>query len=161
MMIHRLATLKDFTPVFDLYMEKSANPHLTFDPMSMEDFKTIYKKLLKTETVFVVEDERSVIATYRLISKTDRQAHTLYLGSFTIKKEQQGKGFGTQILTHIKAFALERNKTRIELTVDINNAAGISLYKKTGFLIEGQIRNSYRRSDTNEYYDEYLMGVLL
>ena len=144
-----------------MYMEESANPYLTYDPMSKQDFTSIYNQLLKTETVFVVENEREIIATYRLIPKTDRQAHTIYLGSFTIKKDFQGKGFGKKILKYIKAYASERHKIRIELTVDINNAGAIALYKKTGFEVEGLIKKSYRLSTTNDYYDEYLMAVLL
>ncbi len=160
-MIHRLASSKDFDSIYNLYMEESANPYLTYDPMGKPAFVLLYKQLLKTKTLFVVEEEKKVIATYRLIPKTDRQAHTLYLGSFTIWKNFQGKGLGTQILTHIKAHAKEEGKVRIELTVDLHNAAAIALYKKTGFEIEGVMKKSYRLSSTNAYYDEYLMAVLL
>jgi len=160
-MIHRLASSRDFDSIYDLFMEESANPYLTYDPMGKEDFTVIYNQLLKTETLFVVENEGVIIATYRLIPKTDRQAHTVYLGSFTIKKDQQGKGLGKKILENIKAYAAEQHKIRIELTVDINNAGAIALYKKSGFEVEGQVRKSYRLSATNEYYDEYLMSVLL
>jgi|SRR5687768_6046859 RimJ/RimL family protein N-acetyltransferase len=160
-MIHRLASAQDFENIYDLYMEESANPYLTYDLMSKQDFTIIYAKLLETGTVFLVENKKMVIATYRLISKTDRQAHTVYLGSFTIKKDFQGRGFGGRILEHIKAYTSKQHKIRIELTVDINNAAAIALYKKSGFDVEGQVRKSYRLSTTDEYYDEYLMAVLL
>ena len=36
----------------------------------------------------------------------------------------------------------------------------IALYKKIGFEIEGRIRNSYRLSATEQFYDEYLMGLI-
>lgn len=160
-MTHRLASSEDFETIYDLYMEESANPYLTYDPMSKQDFTKIYNGLLKTETVFVAEDEGTIIATYRLIPKTDRQAHTVYLGSFTIKKDFQGKGFGKKILEDIKANASKQHKVRIELTVDINNTAAIALYTKAGFDMEGRIRKSYTLAATNEYYDEYLMAVLL
>ena len=160
-MTHRLASPQDLESIYDLYMEESANPYLTYDSMSKQDFTSIYDKLVKTETVFIVENEGAIIATYRLIPKTDRQAHTVYLGGFTIKRDFQGKGFGIKILDHIKANASEQHKIRIELTVDILNAAAIALYKKGGFIVEGQIRKSYRRSDTHDYYDEYLMAFLL
>jgi RimJ/RimL family protein N-acetyltransferase len=160
-MIHRLATLQDFDHVYDLYMEESANPYLTYDPMSREDFTEIYDKLLETGTLFIVENEGTIIATYRLIPKTDRQAHTIYLGSFTIKKELQGKGFGKMILVHIKAYLATQKKLRIELTVDTKNEGAIALYKRSGFEIEGLVRKSYRLSTTGKYYDEYLMAVLL
>lgn len=144
-----------------MYMEESANPYLTYDPMNKEEFKKIYTGLLKTETLFVAEDEGTIISTYRLIPKTDRQAHTVYLGSFTIKKDFQGKGFGKRILEDIKAYASKQGKVRIELTVDVNNTAAIALYKKAGFDTEGRVRKSYTLATTNEFYDEYLMAVLL
>lgn len=160
-MIHRLASLHDFDCIYDMYMEESANPYLTYDPMSKQEFEKIYGELLKTETVFVAENEGTIISTYRLIPKTDRQAHTVYLGSFTIKKDFQGKGFGKKILEDIKAYLSRQHKIRIELTVDLNNTPAITLYKKAGFEIEGHIRKSYTLSATSEYYDEYLMAVLL
>lgn len=160
-MLHRLASGRDIDSVYDLYMEETSNPYLTYDPMDRNAFRSIYAELLKSQTLYVVQADNEVIAVYRLIPKTDRQAHTIYLGGFTIKKELQGKGLGTQILVHIKNTAMQRNKTRIELTVDINNIAAIRSYKKIGFEIEGIVRKSYRLSSTNQYYDEYLMGLIL
>ena len=160
-MTHRLAISDDIDFVYEMYMEESSNPYLTYDPMPRVAFAGIYSNLVGSHTLFVVESGGMVISTYRLIPKTDRQSHTFYLGSFTIRKDQQGRGLGKQVLDHIKTYALERQKSRIELTVDINNTAAIQLYKKAGFLVEGVIRNSYRRSDTNQFYDEYLMGILL
>ncbi|MGZ8541933.1 MAG: N-acetyltransferase family protein [Chitinophagaceae bacterium] len=160
-MLHRLASPEDFENIYELYMEESANPYLTYDPVSKQDFSVIYDQLLETKTVFIVENEGRIIATYRLIPKTARQAHTVYLGSFTIRRDFQGKGFGKKILVHIRDYAAGHHKIRIELTVDVNNAAAIALYKKAGFEVEGTVRKSYRLSATNEYYDEYLMAVLL
>lgn len=160
-MTYRPAAIKDRQAIYKMYMEESANPYLTYDPMTEKDFEPLYKKLMKTDTLFVAEENKKVVATYRLIPKTDRQAHIVYLGSFTIRKDQQGRGYGKQILDHVKAYLVESGKSKIELTVDIHNAAAIGLYKKAGFEIEGQVRNSYKLSDTGKYYDEYLMGVLL
>ena len=44
--------------------------------------------------------------------------------------------------------------------MDVSNAGAIALYKKMGFEIEGIVRNSYKLSSTNKFYDEYLMAVL-
>lgn len=161
MIQYRMATKTDREVVYDLYMEPSGNPYLTYDPMSREDFPPLFEKLLATETLYIVEENKAIIGTYRLIPKTDRQAHTVYLGSFTIAKSKQGRGLGLQVINHIMAYLKELGKSRLELTVDVDNAAAIALYKKAGMEIEGRIRNSYRRSDTNQYYDEYLMAVLL
>ncbi len=159
-MIHRLAEAKDLDAVYDLYMGEKANPYLTYDPMSKEAFKPIYASVLKTQTLFVAEEEKNIIGTYRLISKADRQQHTVYIGGFTIRQDLQGKGYGSRLLSHIKSSCAWEGKTRIELTVDVNNEAAIILYKKMGFVVEGTLRNSYKLSATNKYYDEYLMAYI-
>ena len=161
-MIHRLATLNDIDTVYELYMDKVANPYLTYDEMERDKFVDIYVGLLQTATLFVVELDHEIISTYRLIPKENRQAHTWYLGSFTIKNTMQGRGFGfAGIGAYKKIMRYRTHKKRIELTVDINNDAAIHLYKKAGFVIEGQIKMSYKRSDTGEYYDEFLMAVII
>lgn len=158
---HRLALRKDLDPVFDLYMDEISNPYLTYDPMNKNDFEKIYYELLPEKTLYVVETNDQVFASYRLIPKKDRQAHTIYLGGFVVSQAMKGKGLGSRILHYIKDFAAKGGKKRIELTVDIENEAAIKLYTKIGFMIEGRIRKSYKRSITNKYYDEYLMGLTL
>lgn len=160
-MKHRLARSDDFGKVYDLYMEEEANPYLTYDPMPKEAFKKIYDSVMLTHTLYVVEVDTEIIATYRLIPKTDRQAHTLYLGGFTIQREFRGQGWGIKVLEEIKSMVMADRKKRIELTVDIHNTSAISLYEKAGFRVEGTLAKSYRLSTTNQYYDEYLMAVLL
>jgi len=160
-MIYHLASEKDFTPVYDLYMDEKSNPYLTYDPVSKDAFKPIYIDLLKTKTLYIVKIDNDIVAVFRLIPKSDRQAHTWYLGGFTIKRTMQGKGLGTEILSAIKKSAIENGKKRIELTVDINNMPAITLYKKMGFLVEGVVKKSYKLAATGEYYDEYLMGLIL
>lgn len=160
-MIHRLASSNDFNAIYDLYMDEYANAYLTYDPMSKEEFKPIFELLLESNTLYVVELNKDVIATYRLVPYTARQQHTVHLGGFTIKNGSQGKGIGAQILSDIKKNCEKENKIRIELTVDVDNMRAINLYKKMGFEIEGTVRKSYRLSRTNQFYDEYLMAVLL
>ena len=160
-MLHRLANTKDFNAVYDMYMDDYANAYLTYDPMSKETFQPIYESLLKTDTLYVVENDGEVMATYRLIPKTDRQQYTIYLGGITIKDTSRGKGFGSQILSSIQQRCHENNKVRIELTVDVDNMPAISLYKKMGFVIEGTVRKSYKRSSSNRFYDEYLMAYII
>lgn len=160
-LVHRLASLQDLNAVYDLYMDESSNSYLTYDPMDRPEFRKIYDELLKTETLFVVEENGEIIATYRLIPKENRQAHTVYLGGFVIKSGLKGRGIGTRVLTHVKNNAASEGIKRIELTVDLKNEPAINLYKKIGFEIEGIVRMSYKLKATGQYYDEYLMGLIL
>lgn len=160
-MIFRLASTGDFLQVYRLYMDKLSNPWLTYDPMPEQNFKSIFTEILSTRTLYVVAVEEELVSTYRLISKTDRQAHTIYLGGFAVLPSYQGKGLGTKVLDHIKKEAIGQGKKRIELTVDIRNERAIALYRKAGFEIEGALKMSSKLSETNAYYDEYLMALIL
>ena len=157
----RLALDRDMDTIYELYMDESSNLYLTYDPISKNNFEKIYDDVSSTNTLYVAEMGDKVIGSYRLIPKTYRQAHTIYLGGFVIDRSMKGKGIGTQILNHIRSESARQGKKRIELTVDIANEAAIKLYKKIGFVIEGHIRHSYKRSPENHYLDEYLMGLLL
>jgi putative acetyltransferase len=160
-MKQRLARPDDFEHVYDLYMEEEANPYLTYDPMPKDAFKKIYDSVLLTNTLYVAELNSEILATYRLIPKTDRQAHTLYVGGFTIHSKFRGMGWGLKVLEQIKKAAHAEGKKRIELTVDIHNTSAIGLYEKAGFRVEGTLSKSYKLSSTNQYYDEYFMALIL
>lgn len=158
---HRLAEISDLESVYHLYMDETANPFLTFDPMSLAEFSPVYHSMLTANNIFVVESGQQIIATYRLIQKTHRQSHVGYLGGFTVKTTHKGQGLGFTILDHIKRTAATRSLKRIELTVDTENKAAINLYRKVGFEIEGKLKNNYRLASTGRYHDEYLMALLI
>jgi putative acetyltransferase len=158
---YRLGAPEDMDAVYDLYMNEQSNPYLTYDHMDKEEFEKIYNDLLPMDTLYVAEIEGQVIGSYRLIPKTHRQADTVYLGGFVVDPSFKGQGVGSKMLNHIKETAIDEGKKRIELTVDVENEPAIHLYKKIGFLIEGRIRMSYKRSSTGKHYDEYLMGLIL
>jgi putative acetyltransferase len=158
---YRLASAKDLGDVYELYMNEASNPYLTYDHMDVQSFESIFKELLQTKTLYVAEHQSQIVASYRLIRKPHRQAGTVYIGGFVIKPAYQGKGMGRQVLENIREEAASMGIRRMELTVDLDNIAAINLYKKLGFEIEGLIRSSYKRSDSDDYYDEYLMGLII
>jgi RimJ/RimL family protein N-acetyltransferase len=161
MLKHRGAHIDDLQQIYNLYMDEEANPFLTFDPMSLEMFTPVFKSMLSDNTLLVCEHDTSLVATYRLLQKTHRQAHIWYLGGFTVSRLFQGKGFGSEILEYVKRSAVNENIKRIELTVDTRNENAINLYRKVGFEIEGTLRNNFKLSSTGQYYDEYIMALLI
>ncbi|WP_332888778.1 GNAT family N-acetyltransferase [Paenibacillus selenitireducens] len=66
---------------------------------------------------------------------------------------------GTNLFQRLEEWAITHNILRLELTVVIQNEAGVSLYKKMGFEIEGIKRNSLVINDT--LFDQYFMSKLL
>ncbi len=70
-----------------------------------------------------------------------------------------GQGIGTRLFIALEAWAHQLHLHRLELTVMAHNQAGIALYKKRGFEIEGVRRHSMF-VDGN-YIDEYYMAKIL
>jgi putative acetyltransferase len=74
-----------------------------------------------------------------------------------VRDDWQGRGVGTALLG--KALDLADNwlnLSRVELTVYTDNAAGIALYEKVGFVREGTHRRYAFRE--GEYADAYSMA---
>ncbi len=83
-----------------------------------------------------------------------------HIGEFgiTVAKEYWGKGVGTQLIEYMIHWARESGIIRkINLKVIITNEKAVSLYKKFGFKIEGQISRDAFVDDV--FLDTYCMGL--
>jgi RimJ/RimL family protein N-acetyltransferase len=113
----------------------------------------------KNSTIFVAElDDRLIGYLFAIGGSAERNQHSLYL-VIGIIKEYQGIGVGTQLFTEMEAWAVIAGHHRIELTVMTDNKAGLALYRKSGFEIEGTKRHSLLVN--GQYKDEYYMSKLL
>jgi RimJ/RimL family protein N-acetyltransferase len=70
-----------------------------------------------------------------------------------------GQEVGTRLFEQMEAWARDVGLHRLELTVQIRNRAGLALYTKMGFLVEGLMRHALLVNGT--WVDEYHMGKLL
>jgi putative acetyltransferase len=89
---------------------------------------------------------------------TPRRAHVASLG-MAVRDDWQGKGVGTALMEAAVDMA-DRwlNLRRLELDVYTDNAAGIRLYKKFGFVIEGTLAQFAFRDGV--YVDAHAMARL-
>ncbi|MGZ9818198.1 N-acetyltransferase family protein [Peribacillus simplex] len=110
-------------------------------------------------TVLVAEQGGQLVGYLAVIGgDTRRTKHSAYL-VIGILKEYTGRGIGTNLFQRLEEWAITHNILRLELTVVIQNEAGVSLYKKMGFEIEGIKRNSLMINDT--LFNQYFMSKLL
>ena len=87
-----------------------------------------------------------------------RRRHVGEIG-MAVRDDWQGKGVGTALMEAALDLADNwLNLTRIELEVYTDNTAGIALYKKFGFKVEGTHRRFAFRN--GEYVDAYSMARL-
>jgi L-phenylalanine/L-methionine N-acetyltransferase len=85
-----------------------------------------------------------------------RRRHVGEIG-MAVRDDWQGRGVGTVLMDAALELADNwLNLTRIELSVYTDNAAGIALYEKFGFEIEGTHRHYAFRN--GEYVDAYSMA---
>ena len=85
-----------------------------------------------------------------------RRRHVGEIG-MAVRDDWQGKGVGTALMEAALDLADNwLNLTRVELSVYTDNAAGVALYKKFGFEVEGTHRRYAFRN--GEYVDAYSMA---
>lgn len=110
-------------------------------------------------TIFVAEKDNRLIGYLFAIGGTARRTkHSVYI-VIGILKDYRGLGVGTSLFQNMMEWAKERNIHRLELTTVTRNEAGVALYKKMGFEIEGTKKASLFID--GEFVDEYYMAKLL
>ena len=88
--------------------------------------------------------------------RRNRHAAHIIVG---VRQRYAGRGLGTALFEAAEAWARERGLRRLELTVMVHNAAGVGLYQKLGFVIEGTRRDSLLVDGA--FVDEYAMAKIL
>ena len=82
-----------------------------------------------------------------------------YVGIGIYKRDDWGKGYGTEAMQLILQFGfIELNLRRVTLTVFEYNPRAIRSYEKCGFQVEGRVRG--RLIKDNKRWDMLVMGVL-
>ncbi|MEO2077077.1 MAG: GNAT family N-acetyltransferase [Bacillus sp. (in: firmicutes)] len=110
-------------------------------------------------TLFVAEVENRLIGyMFALGGTARRNQHAVYI-VIGILKDYRGKGVGTLLFKNLEEWASERNIRRLELTAVTRNTAGVALYQKMGFKVEGTKKDSLLIA--GEYVDEYYMAKIL
>ncbi len=111
----------------------------------------------KTQLVACI-DARVIGIISMFVSQNPRRKHVAEIG-MAVHDDFHGQGVGSALMAAIVDMADNwLNIDRIELSVFTDNAAGIALYKKFGFEIEGTLRSYAFRNGS--YADVYAMARL-
>jgi putative acetyltransferase len=96
----------------------------------------------KSDLLLVAERDGGIVATAGLhpAGTAPRRRHAMLLG-ISVAAEVQGQGVGTLLMQALCDYADRWAQVlRIELTVFVDNAVAIALYRKFGFEVEGTLR---------------------
>lgn len=111
------------------------------------------------KTILVAEHNSQLIGYIRADGgRYKRNRHSVYI-VMGILHSFIGQGVGTMLLKELERWAIRNKNHRLELTVMVHNEAGLALYKKMGFEIEGTKKHSLFINGS--YVDEYYMAKLL
>jgi RimJ/RimL family protein N-acetyltransferase len=128
---------------------------------SEEQQRRMIERIQKQESAVILgaENDGRLIGYMMAIGGSARRTrHSAYL-VIGILKDFRGQGVGTSLFQTVEKWADKHRISRLELTAVTQNTAGIELYQKSGFEIEGTKRNSLIIN--GEFHDEYYMSKLL
>ncbi|WML57668.1 GNAT family N-acetyltransferase [Neobacillus sp. PS2-9] len=113
----------------------------------------------ENSTIFVAENEEQLVGyMFAMGGTAKRNQHSVYV-VIGILKDYRGQGIGTTIFEKLEEWAVDRKVRRLELTTVTQNVAGVALYKKMGFEVEGTKKDSLLID--GEFVDEYYMAKLV
>jgi RimJ/RimL family protein N-acetyltransferase len=140
--------------------------HLELSPgdftLTVEEEQDYIRRCAASEnSLFLVAEHDSEIIGSLTCSGSDRKAirHVTSLG-ISIAADFRNQGIGHLMLAWVINWARGTGiVTRIHLSVFERNKPAIHLYRKFGFLVEGQRRNAIFRN--GEYQDTLIMALIL
>ncbi|MGE6259846.1 N-acetyltransferase family protein [Heyndrickxia sporothermodurans] len=108
----------------------------------------------KRSTILVaVADEQLIGYLIAIGGSVNRKKHSAYL-VLGVSEKYRGKGVASQLFNELFKWAKEKEFTRLELTVIKENEKAFQLYRKMGFVLEGEKVHSLiiDEKPVNEYY---------
>lgn len=115
--------------------------------------------LSKGNSLFIIAEINGKIVGNLNFSGGPRERNA-HVGEFgvSVLKEYWGNGIGEELIRYLINWSKNSGIIRkLNLRVRNDNARGICLYKKLGFLEEGSLKRDFLIN--NEFYDSLLMGL--
>ena len=129
--------------------------------ISVEQQRKHIEQVLSRENqmIFIAEHDGQLIGYLSAAGgyyKRNRHSAEIVIG---ILQDFTGQGVGTQLFMAMEEWARQKQLHRLELTAMTHNKAGVALYKKRGFEVEGIKRRALIINGL--YVDEYYMAKVL
>lgn len=123
---------------------------------SRDRIREYLENLSSRTSMLVAEVDNTVVGQLGLMLETGRRSHVARLGMM-VHEQYQGMGIGSTLMKAAIDLADNwLNVSRIELEVYTDNVAGIALYRKFGFEIEGTARDFAFAN--GHYIDAHIMA---
>lgn len=160
----RKAAPEDAEKLVNLMKHVEQSEFMLFEPgerkTEPEQLSKRIEALGEDSAILLAEDADGIVGyMFAMGEGVRRKQHSVYI-ALGIAEGQRGKGVGTELFKALESWATVKGLHRIELTVMETNAAGLALYKKMGFEVEGTKRDSLLINGqfVNEYYMAKIIG---
>lgn len=159
-MIIRELKKEDAKAFLELNKKLDDSGYMLYDPgerqTTVDSQQKVISKMDQDESInFLVAEKDGTLIGFMaaLRGKQKRKRHSAYL-VLGVDEDYRGHGIASSLFAHIFKWAEDRGVTRLELTVIKDNAPAFNLYKKMGFVIEGEKVHSLMvdGKPVNEYY---------
>lgn len=125
---------------------------------TVEEMKHRINRMQSSGVTYVIDDNGLKGYISLNTGQFNRNKHSGYI-VIGLLQEAAGKKYGTLLFNRLFSYAKTHDLHRLELTVMVTNEAGVHLYKKMGFEVEGIKKDSMKVNGT--YVDEYYMSKIM
>jgi len=124
-----------------------------------EQIKNIQNEIEQGYISLVSEIENKLVGyAVGFTFKVNRRKHCMSI-AIAMLQGYASKGIGTELLKQLIERGIEKGITRFELDVSVKNKIAINLYKKMGFVIEGERKKSYLID--GEFDNDFMMAKII
>ena len=156
----------DLEPLFTMYSTLSEDSLRNVPDRYTRELVTGWVESLDYEKslpilAFDAQNPKRVVGSAILhFSAREETRHKAEFG-IVVHDDFQGRGLGTILTWLMVEIGRVRGLRKIGLSVYVHNEAGIHVYRKCGFDVEGHLRMEHWHHLLEDYVDAYRMGVLL
>lgn len=140
----RLATMEDFTVVYEMFREIVAS----MEQQGLNVWNEVYplsylEEDIRQGQLYLVSDAQHIVAAFALFSIHEwghciewksSPEESMYLSRVGVRVECMGQGIGSKSLSLAKQEALRKGAQVLRLFVAECNASAIRLYERNGFI---------------------------
>lgn len=129
----RAATHHDAATVREVVRAAYAKwvPVIGREPLPM---KADYEAAVRDHEIDLICSDAGVVGLIEIMLREDH----LWIENVAVRPEEQGKGFGRQLLAHAHAKAVDAGRAELRLLTNAAFASNVALYKSAGYVVTAE-----------------------